>query len=134
MRKLASIFFRRRAIARRAENPGSNPGDRTITSVQGRLNSATFKLYFKRVESSLDCFFSLLLHRFPSSKPVYFHSPTNIIRNTFDTSRTRKGEEFREEIRHSSMRQLIIDSIISLDGYYTDLNNSIDWFDFNTEE
>ena len=32
------------------------------------------------------------------------------------------------------MRQLIIDSIISLDGYYTDLNNSIDWFDFNTEE
>lgn len=32
------------------------------------------------------------------------------------------------------MRQLIIDSIMSLDGYYTDLNNSIDWFDFNTEE
>ena len=32
------------------------------------------------------------------------------------------------------MRQLIIDSIISLDGCYTDLNNSIDWFDFNTGE
>ncbi|MHB1907474.1 MAG: dihydrofolate reductase family protein [Nitrososphaerales archaeon] len=32
------------------------------------------------------------------------------------------------------MRQLIIDSIMSLDGYYTDLNNSIDWFDFNNEE
>lgn len=32
------------------------------------------------------------------------------------------------------MRRLIIDSIISLDGYYTDLNNSIDWFDFNNEE
>jgi dihydrofolate reductase len=32
------------------------------------------------------------------------------------------------------MRQLIIDSIVSLDGYYTDLKNSIDWFDFNNEE
>ncbi|MCL4517906.1 MAG: dihydrofolate reductase family protein [Thaumarchaeota archaeon] len=32
------------------------------------------------------------------------------------------------------MRQLIIDIIMSLDGYYTDLNNNIDWFDFSTEE
>lgn len=32
------------------------------------------------------------------------------------------------------MRKLIIDSIISLDGYYTDPNNSIDWFDFDDGE
>lgn len=32
------------------------------------------------------------------------------------------------------MRKLIIDSIISLDGYYTDPNNSIDWFDFDEKE
>ena len=32
------------------------------------------------------------------------------------------------------MRQLIIDSIMSLDGYYTDVNNNIDWFDFSDEE
>lgn len=38
------------------------------------------------------------------------------------------------ETKHSIMRQLIIDSIMSLDGYYTDLNNSIDWFDFSTQE
>lgn len=32
------------------------------------------------------------------------------------------------------MRRLIIDSIISLDGYYADPNNSIDWFDFDFGE
>ncbi|MHB8566345.1 MAG: dihydrofolate reductase family protein [Nitrososphaerales archaeon] len=32
------------------------------------------------------------------------------------------------------MRKLIIDSIISLDSYYTDPNNSIDWFDFDDGE
>lgn len=32
------------------------------------------------------------------------------------------------------MRKVIIDSIISLDGYYTDPDNSIDWFDFDAGE
>jgi dihydrofolate reductase len=32
------------------------------------------------------------------------------------------------------MRKVIMDSIISLDGYYTSLNNEIDWFGFSTEE
>ncbi len=32
------------------------------------------------------------------------------------------------------MRKLIIDSIISLDGYFTDPRNNIDWFDFDTGE
>ena len=32
------------------------------------------------------------------------------------------------------LRKLIIDSIISLDGYYTDPKNSIDWFDFDEGE
>ena len=32
------------------------------------------------------------------------------------------------------MRRLIADLIISLDGYYTDPNNSIDWFDFDRGE
>lgn len=40
----------------------------------------------------------------------------------------------KRELGHSIMRQLIIDSIMSLDGYYTDLNNNIDWFDFSNEE
>ncbi len=32
------------------------------------------------------------------------------------------------------MRKVIIDTIISLDGYYTSLKNEIDWFDFDREE
>jgi dihydrofolate reductase len=32
------------------------------------------------------------------------------------------------------MRRLIVDTIMSLDGYYTDPNNSIDWFDFDGGE
>ncbi len=32
------------------------------------------------------------------------------------------------------MRKLIADIIMSLDGYYTDPNNSIDWFDFDRGE
>ena len=32
------------------------------------------------------------------------------------------------------MRKVVIDSIISLDGYFTSLNNEIDWFSFNMEE
>jgi dihydrofolate reductase len=32
------------------------------------------------------------------------------------------------------LRRLIADSIISLDGYYTDPRNSIDWFDFDLGE
>ncbi len=32
------------------------------------------------------------------------------------------------------MRKVILDTIISLDGYYTSLNNEIDWFDFDREE
>lgn len=32
------------------------------------------------------------------------------------------------------MRRLILDSIISLDGYFTALNNQIDWFDFDLKE
>ncbi len=32
------------------------------------------------------------------------------------------------------MRKVILDSIISLDGYYTSPKNEIDWFDFNKEE
>jgi dihydrofolate reductase len=35
----------------------------------------------------------------------------------------------------ASVRKLILDSIISLDGYYTSKENEIDsWFDFNQEE
>lgn len=32
------------------------------------------------------------------------------------------------------MRRLILDSIISLDGYYTTMDNQIDWFDFDLKE
>lgn len=32
------------------------------------------------------------------------------------------------------MRRVILDSIISLDGYYTSLSNEIDWFGFNQSE
>ena len=32
------------------------------------------------------------------------------------------------------MRKVIIDTIISLDGYYTSLKNEIDWFDFDKQE
>lgn len=32
------------------------------------------------------------------------------------------------------MRRLILDTIISLDGYYTSPKNEIDWFDFDLEE
>ncbi len=32
------------------------------------------------------------------------------------------------------MRKVILDSIISLDGYYTSPKNETDWFDFDTEE
>ena len=32
------------------------------------------------------------------------------------------------------MRKVIVDAIISLDGYYTSLNNEIDWFGFSKEE
>jgi hypothetical protein len=32
------------------------------------------------------------------------------------------------------MRRLILDSIISLDGYYTSPKNEIDWFGFDREE
>ena len=32
------------------------------------------------------------------------------------------------------MRRIILDSIISLDGYYTSQKNEIDWFGFNQEE
>ena len=32
------------------------------------------------------------------------------------------------------MRRIILDSIISLDGYYTNLKNEIDWFDFDKDE
>jgi dihydrofolate reductase len=32
------------------------------------------------------------------------------------------------------MRKLILDSIISLDGYFTSPKNEIDWFDFDDEE
>lgn len=32
------------------------------------------------------------------------------------------------------MRRIILDSIISLDGYYTSLTNEIDWFEFDREE
>lgn len=32
------------------------------------------------------------------------------------------------------MRKVIIDSIISLDGYFTSLSNEIDWFGFNYQE
>ena len=32
------------------------------------------------------------------------------------------------------MRKVILDTIISLDGYYTSLNNEIDWFGFSKEE
>ena len=32
------------------------------------------------------------------------------------------------------MRKVILDTIISLDGYYTSLNNEIDWFGFSREE
>jgi dihydrofolate reductase len=32
------------------------------------------------------------------------------------------------------MRRLIVDSIISLDGYFTGPNNEIDWFDFDEGE
>ncbi len=32
------------------------------------------------------------------------------------------------------MRRLIVDIIMSLDGYYTDPDNSIDWFDFDPGE
>lgn len=32
------------------------------------------------------------------------------------------------------MRKVILDSIISLDGYYTSINNKIDWFGFDREE
>ena len=32
------------------------------------------------------------------------------------------------------MRRVILDTIISLDGYYTSLNNEIDWFDFDKGE
>src|SRR5579872_5294396 len=32
------------------------------------------------------------------------------------------------------MRRLIVDSIISLDGYFTGPNNEIDWFDFDDDE
>ncbi len=32
------------------------------------------------------------------------------------------------------MRKLIADLIMSLDGYYTDPNNNIDWFDFDSGE
>jgi dihydrofolate reductase len=32
------------------------------------------------------------------------------------------------------MRRLIVDSIISLDGYFTGPNNEIDWFEFDDDE
>ena len=32
------------------------------------------------------------------------------------------------------MRKVILDTIISLDGYYTSLKNEIDWFEFDKEE
>ncbi len=32
------------------------------------------------------------------------------------------------------MRKVILDTIISLDGYYTSLNNEIDWFGFSKDE
>ena len=32
------------------------------------------------------------------------------------------------------MRRVILDSIISLDGYYTSPKNEIDWFGFDREE
>ena len=32
------------------------------------------------------------------------------------------------------MRKVILDTIISLDGYYTDPKNEIDWFEFDKEE
>ena len=32
------------------------------------------------------------------------------------------------------MRKVILDTIISLDGYYTSLKNEIDWFEFEKEE
>lgn len=32
------------------------------------------------------------------------------------------------------MRRLILDSIISLDGYFSTLNNEIDWFEFDLQE
>jgi dihydrofolate reductase len=32
------------------------------------------------------------------------------------------------------MRKVILDTIISLDGYYTSLKNEIDWFEFDREE
>ena len=32
------------------------------------------------------------------------------------------------------MRHLIVDTIISLDGYFTSLRNSIDWFGFDADE
>lgn len=32
------------------------------------------------------------------------------------------------------MRRLVIDTIISLDGYYTGNNGEIDWFEFNDQE
>ena len=32
------------------------------------------------------------------------------------------------------MRKVILDTIISLDGYYTSLKNEIDWFEFNRDE
>jgi len=36
--------------------------------------------------------------------------------------------------RRKNTRSLIIDSIISLDGYFTSLRNEIDWFGFDDEE
>ncbi len=34
----------------------------------------------------------------------------------------------------AAMRRVILDAIISLDGYYTSLKNEIDWFEFDKQE
>lgn len=40
----------------------------------------------------------------------------------------------KASIAPAVMRKVILDTIISIDGYYTSSKNQIDWFDFAPEE